>query len=92
MTFQVHGPIRCLLSPCKQQATKTELQAAAKLDVNVGQSANSLQIVTQQKEMFQTIKVIPSIYKYKLNEMRDGAQHNRSQNALLEKGEKACLL
>ena len=55
MTLQVRGLIQCFLSPCKQQATQTEPQAAAKLDVNLGQSANSLQIVTQQKEMFQLL-------------------------------------
>lgn len=38
--------------------------------------------------MFQTNKVIPTIYKYKLNKRRDRAQHNRSENALLERGKK----
>lgn len=53
MILQVHGLI-CFLSSCKQQATKTEPQAVAKLEVNLGQSANSLWTVTQKKDMFQT--------------------------------------
>lgn len=36
----------------KQQATKTEPQAVAKQEVNLRQSANSLQTVTQKKVMF----------------------------------------
>lgn len=40
--------IYCLLSPCKQQATETEPQAAVKSDVNLGQSANSLQTNTTE--------------------------------------------
>lgn len=81
MTLAVHRLVS-FLSSCKQQATKTKPQAAAKQDVNLGRSANSVQTVTQKEVMFQTIKVISNISKYKPNKLMNRAKHNRSKNVL----------
>jgi len=54
MTFPAHGLIRHFLSPCKQQATQTELQAALKLGASLGASANSERIVTKQRNVSNT--------------------------------------
>lgn len=51
------------------------------------QVCNSLWSVTQSKVIFQTIKVIPNISKYKLNNLKNRAQHHTSENAC-KKGEK----
>lgn len=86
MTSGAHGLIH-FLSSCKQQATKTKPQAAAKQEVNLSKSVNSLWSVTQRKVIFQTMKVIPNISKYKLNNLKNRAQHHTSENAC-KKGEK----